>query len=90
MKYYVCFDGYGYVKAVVTEEKLEKEYAGDSRQFLRAVYASGPDVGEGEITGHVGTLTFDSEVELKEYLESLGDVVTGFFECESDSRPYNF
>jgi dsRNA-specific ribonuclease len=38
----------------------------------------------------VGTLTFESEVELNEYLESLGDVVTGFFECESDSRPYNF
>ena len=41
-------------------------------------------------TGHVGTLKFDNENELKDYLESLGDEITGFYGCQSESRPYNF
>jgi hypothetical protein len=90
MKYFVCFDGYGHVKGVVNEKELATGYEGDPQRFLRAMCTADPGSGSGETSGHVGTLTFESELELKEYLESCGDVITGFFECESDSRPYNF
>jgi len=50
----------------------------------------GPDTGEGHISGHVGTLSFDNDEELNDYLESLGDEISGFYKADSDSRPYNF
>ena len=50
----------------------------------------GPDAKTERTTGHVSTLRFDSENELNDYLESLGDEITGFYECQSESRPYNF
>lgn len=50
----------------------------------------GPDAGTGRTTGHVSTLSFNNEKELNDYLESLGDEITGFYGCESESRPYNF
>ena len=50
----------------------------------------GPDAKTERTTGHVITLRFDSENELNDYLESLGDEITGFYECQSESRPYNF
>ncbi|MFH1935882.1 MAG: hypothetical protein ABIN18_30485 [Pseudomonadota bacterium] len=50
----------------------------------------GPDAKIERTTGHVSTLRFDSENELNDYLESLGDEITGFYECQSESRPYNF
>jgi len=90
MKYFVYFDGYGHARSVIDEKDLMRKYGGDPEQFLRAMSDSESDADTREVTGHVGTLSFDNELELKEYLESCGDVVTGFFECESDSRPYNF
>lgn len=50
----------------------------------------GPGAKTERTTGHVSTLRFDSENELNDYLESLGDEITGFYECQSESRPYNF
>jgi hypothetical protein len=50
----------------------------------------GPDADEGHLTGHVGTLSFQSEKELTDYLETLGDEISGFYNADSDSRPYNF
>ena len=51
---------------------------------------SGSKPTAGYITGHVGTLNFNSDRELKDYLESLGDEIAGFYEADADSRPYNF
>jgi len=31
-----------------------------------------------------------SEKELTDYLDSLGDEITGFYKTDADSRPYNF
>jgi hypothetical protein len=42
------------------------------------------------ITGHVGTLNFNDDKELKDYLESMGDEITGFYQARADSRRYNF
>ncbi|MBW1729974.1 MAG: hypothetical protein JRH08_00485 [Deltaproteobacteria bacterium] len=90
MKYYVYFDGYGHARAIISEVELSKKYNGDPQLFLKAMAGIGPESKIKEATGHIGTLSFDSEKELKEYLESCGDVIKGFFECEFDSRPYNF
>jgi hypothetical protein len=34
---------------------------------------------------HVSTLVFDTDEELKEYLESLGDEITGFYGCGGEA-----
>ena len=62
----------------------------DSPGFSGPAGRRGPDAGKGHITGHVGTLSFQSEQELTDYLESLGDEISGFYKADSDSRPYNF
>jgi hypothetical protein len=41
-------------------------------------------------TGHVGTLAFDNEKDLNDYLAELGEEIEGFYGCRSESRPYNF
>lgn len=89
MKYYVYFDSYGHARQVIDEKELAHKYEGDPDAFLKA--ASGAVTGsDGPCNGHVGTLKCDTENELKAYLESLGDEITGFFGCQSESRPYNF
>ena len=40
--------------------------------------------------GHVGTLCFDTEKDLIDYLSELGEEIEGFYGCRSESRPYNF
>lgn len=44
----------------------------------------------GNTTGHVGALTLDSEKEFKDFFDSPGDEIEGFFCCRFESRPYNF
>lgn len=90
MKYYVYFDGYGQPRQAASEQELAEKYHNDTGEFLYAVSQSGSNRTEVPGTGHVGTLTFRDENELNEFLSSLGDEVTGFYKCESDSRPYNF
>jgi len=90
MKYYVYFDSYGHAQEVIDEKELAATYSGDTGVFLRAMGSSGKTGGSPCAGGHVGTLTFDTKEELKAYLESLGDEITGFYGCCSESRPYNF
>jgi hypothetical protein len=50
----------------------------------------GSDVERRHATGHVGTLRFDDEMELNDYLKLLGEEIDGFYGYRSESRPYNF
>ena len=90
MKYYVYFDAYGHARQTISERELTEHYQNDVDLFLKAMCRRGPDADKGNIVGHVGTLSFQGEKELTDYLESLGDEITGFYKADSDSRPYNF
>jgi hypothetical protein len=90
MRYYVYFDAYGHPRHAINDEELVEKYDNDPDEFLRAMCNSAPDAETGPATGHVGTLVFDNENELNDYLQSLGDELTGFYGCRSESRPYNF
>ncbi len=90
MKYYVYFDAYGYARQAISATELAETYQNDPNMYLKTMCRgiSGEDAKP--ISGHVGTLSFSSQEELKDYLESLGDELNGFYEAEADSRPYNF
>ncbi len=90
MKYYVYFDAYGHARQAISAGELAEGYQNDPEMFLKAMCRQGPDGVAGHISGHVGTLSFNSQKELQDYLESLGDEITGFFKADADSRPYNF
>jgi len=90
MKYYVYFDSYGHAGQVISENELAEKYNNDPDEFFRAMCVLAADADRARATGHVGTLRFDDENELRDYLESLGDEITGFYGCMSESRPYNF
>ena len=90
MLYYVYFDSYGHAREVINEEKLAEKYNNDPDVFFKANCDAVADSDMERSTGHVGTLKFDNENELKDYLESLGDEIIGFYGCQSESRPYNF
>lgn len=90
MKYYVYFNAYGHARQAVSEKELAENYQNEPDRFLKAMCRLGADTGEGHISGHVGTLSFDNDEELNDYLESLGDEISGFYKADSDSRPYNF
>ncbi|MBW1978928.1 MAG: hypothetical protein JRI79_13330 [Deltaproteobacteria bacterium] len=63
MRYYVYFDGYGHPKRVINENELAEKYDSDPQQFLKAACGLEPGARIEDTTGHVGTLTFDSEKE---------------------------
>ncbi len=88
--YYVYFDRYRHPRTAIREMELREKYDNDPDAFLKAMEA--PEQGEGsqKALGHVGILRFESEGELKEFFENTGEEVIGFYECRSDSRPYNF
>ncbi len=90
MKYYVYFDAYGHARQAVSEKELAENYRNEPDSFLKAMCRPGADTGADHISGHVGTLSFDNDEELNDYLESLGDEISGFYRADSDSRPYNF
>ena len=90
MKFFVYFDAYGHARQVVSEQELAQRYGNDPEQFRQAACPTQPDAPLNHASGHVGTLSFASEEELRDYLESLGDEITGFYGGDGDSRPYNF
>jgi hypothetical protein len=90
MKYYVYFDAYGHARQIVNQHQLAKDFNNDPAQFLSAICRRQADTDQRHTTGHVGTLSFDTEKELKDYLAQLGEEIEGFYGCRSDSRPYNF
>lgn len=90
MKYFIYFDAYGHARQIINEQELAERFDNEPAVFLAAVCQGRPGKSGGHITGHVGTLSFDSKKELQDYLEGLGDEITGFYGCRSESRPYNF
>jgi hypothetical protein len=90
MIYYIYFDNYGHATTVVSEVELSEKYQGDPEVFSRACADSAAGCPVEHATGHVGVMRFDDDHELKDFLESLGDEIMGFYGCQSDSRPYNF
>jgi hypothetical protein len=89
MKYYVYFDSYGHARQVINDKELALKYGSDPDAYLKAAGETFSG-SKNPCGGHVGTLKFDTEAELKSYLESLGDEIEGFYGCQSESRPYNF
>ena len=90
MKYYVYFDAYGHAGQIITEQQLAEKYDNKPAEFLSAMCRQQPYSGKGQTMGHVGTLCFDTEKELIDYLSELGEEIEGFYGCRSESRPYNF
>ena len=90
MKYYVYFDAYGHARQIVTEQQLAEKYDNEPAEFLAAMCREQPYADKGHTTGHVGTLCFDTEKDLIDYLAQLGEEIEGFYGCRSESRPYNF
>ena len=90
LKYYVYFDAYGHARRFISEKELARKFNNQPQQFLSAMCLGDPDAAGGPTTGHVGILRFETETELQEYLEGLGDEIAGFYGCWSESRPYNF
>jgi hypothetical protein len=90
MIFYVYFDPYGKPRRTVSVVELEREYGGSTEAFLRAAASAGAGSPADHAVGHVGTLAFADEGQLKEYLDGLGEEVEGFYQGRADSRPYNF
>lgn len=90
MKYYVYFDAYGHARRAISAEDLAETYQNDPEIFLAAMCRQATNGKADPVSGHVGTLNFDSQKELQDYLESLGDEISGFYKSDADSRPYNF
>ena len=90
MKYYIYFDRYRRPRKAVSESELAKHYENSPERFLRAMCSIGPDAEIEHSIGHVGVMRFSGEKELEDYLEKTGDEISGFYECEGESRPYNF
>ncbi len=90
MKYYVYFDAYGHARRAISDAQLVESYQNDPAKFLQAMCRREADGDKVLVSGHVGTFSFNSPEELQDYLDSLGDELSGFYEGEGDSRPYNF
>ena len=65
MKYYVYFDAYGHARQIVTENELAERFQNETNQFLKEMCRNQAVEGQGHISGHVGTLSFDNEKEFK-------------------------
>jgi hypothetical protein len=90
MKFFVYFDPYGHAKQIITEQQLAETFHSETNEFLVAMCQGQPDAAGAHCSGHVGTLTFDNEEDLQDYLAGLGEEIEGFYDCRSESRPYNF
>ena len=90
MKFYVYFDAYGHAKQIISEQQLAETFHSDTNEFLVAMCRGQPEAAGDHCSGHVGTLTFDNEEDLQDYLAGLGEEIEGFYGCRSESRPYNF
>ena len=74
----------------MSETELARDYEGSPEKFLRAMCRLSPDAEIENAVGHVGVMRFAGEEDLTDYLEKTGEEIVGFYECEADSRPYNF
>jgi hypothetical protein len=85
MQYFVYFNAYGQAQKIISERELAEHFNNAPDEFLAAMCRS-----DEHTSGHVGVLSFDTEADLLEYLDGLGDEISGFYGCRSESRPYNF
>lgn len=90
MLYYVYYDAYGYARKAISENELAVEYNNSTDVFFKRMCKLGHNEDHERATGHVGTLRFLNEDELQEFLDSLGDEISGFYEGADGNRPYNF
>ncbi|MFO7461286.1 MAG: hypothetical protein R6X07_11740, partial [Desulfatiglandales bacterium] len=90
MKYYIYFDRYRHPRKAVSERELARDYENSPEKFLQAMCSLSTGAEIELCIGHVGVMRFSGEKELEEYLEKTGDEIAGFYECEGESRPYNF
>ena len=90
MKYYIYFDAYGHAAKIISAQKLAEKYDNAPEAFLAAMCRGRSGTSSGHITGHVGTLSFDSPKELQDYLADLSEDIAGFYGGRSECRPYNF
>lgn len=90
MKYYIYFDRYRHPRKAVSEKELAEDYGDNPQEFLRAMCNLSPDAEIEHSIGHVGVMRFSDEEELRDFFEKTGEEISGFYECEGESRPYNF
>lgn len=88
MIYYVYYDSYGNPREAVSAEELQANHGGDPEAFRASIRGSAPSTEH--MTAHVGTVSFQNETELREFLDGLNEANQGFFEGEGQSRPFNF
>ncbi len=88
MIYYVYYDSYGNPREALSAEELQAKHGGDPEAFRTSIRGTCPSTEH--MTAHVGTVRFQSEPELREFLEALNEANQGFFEGEAQSRPFNF
>lgn len=88
MIYYVYYDSYGNPRQAISEQELRDRYGNDPESFRAALRGESPDTGN--MTAHVGTVNFNDEKELQEFMDSMDEANRGFFEGEGQSRPFNF
>jgi len=69
MKFYVYFDAYGHAKQIITEQQLAETFHSETNEFLVAMCQGQPNAAGTHCSGHVGTLTFDNEEDLQDYLD---------------------
>ena len=84
MKSYVYYDGYGNAKKAIGEDDLAVRYGNNPDSFLKEMLGAG----EGDLggKGYVSVVNFESEQERDEYLESLGEKISGFGGCRSQCQ----
>lgn len=90
MIYYVYFDPYRRPRRAIGEEELREKFDNDPDRFLKAMGSGGKDGAIEGSAGHVGIMHFEDEKELRDFFETTGEEISGFYECRSESRPYNF
>jgi hypothetical protein len=90
VKYYVYFDRYRHPRKAVSEKELAEKYNKDPDAFLKAACGATSNPQIEQAIGHVGVMRFAGEKELSDYFERIGEEIVGFYECEGESRPYNF
>jgi hypothetical protein len=90
MLYYVYYDAYGHARKTINKDELAQNFQNSVDVFFKHMCAAGNNQEFDRATGHVGTLRFLDEEELQEFLDSLGDEISDFYDGAQNSRPYNF
>jgi hypothetical protein len=83
MKYYVYYDDYGSAKKAIGEEDFARRYGNQPDSFLKDML--GGEAGEGDPggRGYVSVVSFESEQERDEYLETIGEKISSYGGCRS-------